>query len=155
MGSVIDARRGAVVISASAGNGRIQSGTFSEGIFQIKQIKADRAADQTTDLIVRGASFSSSCRSTGKPKQGKKGVYRKLRGDAKGRFRTIGRYSTSSVRGTVWLTEERCTGTRTSVIKGRVAVRDKGKQKTFLVRAGDSYLARIKRAAARPKGGLT
>jgi hypothetical protein len=64
----------------------------------------------------------------------------------------LGRRSASTVRGTVWITEERCTGTNTSVVRGSVAVRDKGKKKTYLVRAGDSYLARTRRANASSKG---
>ncbi|MDA0161268.1 thrombospondin type 3 repeat-containing protein [Solirubrobacter ginsenosidimutans] len=154
MGSVIDATRGSVVITASAGNGRTHVGTFSEGSFQISQIKADRADEQTTDLTVRGAAFSSSCRQNGKRRPGKKGVYRKLRGDATGRFRVLGRRSASTVRGTVWLTEEQCSGTKTTVARGSVAVRDKGKKKTYLVRAGDSYLARNERADASSKGAI-
>jgi hypothetical protein len=152
MGSVINATRGAVLITASAGSGRTHVGTFSEGSFQISQIKSDRATEQTTDLTLRGAAASSSCRQNGKRKPGKKGVYRKLRGDASGRFRVLGRRSASTVRGTVWITEERCTGTNTSVVRGSVAVRDKGKKKTYLVRAGDSYLARTRRANASSKG---
>jgi hypothetical protein len=49
------------------------------------------------------------------------------------------------VRGTIWLTEDRCDGTLTRVKRGVVAVQDFGTRKTKLVRAGKSYLARAKR----------
>ena len=49
---------------------------------------------------------------------------RRLWGDGKGKFRTQGEFSSATVRGTRWLTEDRCNGTLTRVTKGRVAVRD-------------------------------
>jgi hypothetical protein len=49
------------------------------------------------------------------------------------------------VRGTVWVTTDRCDGTLTKVSRGRVAVRDFRRKKTVLVKAGKSYLARAPR----------
>jgi hypothetical protein len=49
------------------------------------------------------------------------------------------------VRGTIWLTADRCDGTLTKVTRGRVAVRDFRRKKTILVRTGKRYLARAKR----------
>jgi hypothetical protein len=46
------------------------------------------------------------------------------------------------VRGTIWEMIDRCDGTLTRVRRGRVAVRDFGRRKTVVVRAGKSYLAR-------------
>ena len=48
----------------------------------------------------------------------------KLWGNGKGRFRTNGKYSAATVRGTIWLTEDRCDGTLTTVKRGTVSVRD-------------------------------
>jgi len=69
-------------------------------------------------------------------------VVRRLRGRAKGRFRTRGRYSAATVRGTNWTVADRCDGTLTSVKTGVVAVRDFRKRRDVTVRAGHSYLAR-------------
>ena len=41
----------------------------------------------------------------------KKPKTRKLWGDGKGNFRTTGKYSAATVRGTKWLVQDSCTGT--------------------------------------------
>jgi ferric-dicitrate binding protein FerR (iron transport regulator) len=64
-----------------------------------------------------------------------------LRADAKGRFRTRGRYSSATVRGTGWDTSDRCDGTLTSVRRGSVTVQDLRRAKTVIVRSGQRYLA--------------
>jgi ferric-dicitrate binding protein FerR (iron transport regulator) len=46
--------------------------------------------------------------------------------------------------GTKWLVEDRCTSTLTRVARGRVSVRDFGKRKTVLVKAGKKYVARAR-----------
>ena len=67
--------------------------------------------------------------------------------DSGGRFRTHGRHSQATVRGTRWVTVDRCDGTLTRVTEGSVVVRDFVRDRRAIVRAGDSYLA--KRRAAR------
>jgi hypothetical protein len=62
--------------------------------------------------------------------------------DGGGRFRTFGRHSHATVRGTRWLTVDRCSGTFTRVTQGAVVVRDTVRRRSVLVRAGHSYLAR-------------
>ena len=76
---------------------------------------------------------------------------RKLWGSGKGKFRTSGKYSSATVRGTIWLVEDRCDGTLTKVTRGTVQVRDLRRKKTVTVRAGHSYLARAQRAASKTK----
>ena len=49
------------------------------------------------------------------------------------------------MRGTRWLTEDRCGGTLTRVAEAAVSVRDRIRRKTVLVRAGRSYFARARR----------
>ena len=48
------------------------------------------------------------------------------------------------MRGTKWLTEDRCGGTLVRVRRGSVTVRDFAKRKTVVVKKGKSYLARAK-----------
>ena len=67
---------------------------------------------------------------------------RRLFGNGKGRFATQGRYSSATVRGTRWLTQDQCNGTLTRVLRGIVLVRDFTKRKNVNVRAGHSYLAK-------------
>ena len=67
---------------------------------------------------------------------------RTLFSNVKGRFRTRGRHGAATVRGTMWLTQDRCDGTLVFVRHGLVAVRDFSLRKTKVVKAGHSYLAR-------------
>ena len=60
-------------------------------------------------------------------------------------FRTRGRHSAATVRGTVWITADRCDGTLTQVKRGRVAVRDLRRKRTITLTAGKSYLAQAPR----------
>jgi hypothetical protein len=69
-------------------------------------------------------------------------VVRQLWGDGSGRFRTKGRYSSATVRGTRWLTADRCDGTQTRVTRGVVQVSDLRRNRLVTVRAGGTYLAR-------------
>ena len=69
-------------------------------------------------------------------------LIRRLRARGRGRFRTRGRYSSATVRGTTWTIADRCDGTLTSVRSGTVAVRDFRRRRTIIVRAGKAYLAR-------------
>ena len=66
---------------------------------------------------------------------------RRLWGNGHGRFTTKGRYSSATVRGTKWLTQDQCNGTLTVVKRGVVQVRDFRRHKTLNVKAGRSYLA--------------
>jgi hypothetical protein len=61
--------------------------------------------------------------------------------DNKGKFRTKGRYSAATERGTFWETEDRCDGTLTIVKRGTVNVQDFRTRKTIIVRAGHRFLA--------------
>ena len=58
----------------------------------------------------------------------KKVKTRKLWGKGKGAFRTSGKYSAATVRGTTWLVQDTCTSTLTRVTEGVVTVRDNVKQ---------------------------
>jgi hypothetical protein len=69
-------------------------------------------------------------------------VIRQLWAKAKGKFRTRGRYASATVRGTVWLTADRCDGTLTRVNQGTVQVSDFTLKKKFLIQAGSSHLAK-------------
>ena len=62
--------------------------------------------------------------------------------DNHGRYRTQGRNSVATARGTRWATTETCAGTRTTVTQGSVVVRDRRTGRQVVVRAGHSHLAR-------------
>jgi hypothetical protein len=67
-----------------------------------------------------------------------------LRGDAHGQFTTHGAYAAATVRGTSWSIADRCDGTLTSVTRGTVVIRDFRLQRSIIVSAGKSYLARAR-----------
>jgi hypothetical protein len=70
------------------------------------------------------------------------GPVRQLWASGKGTFRTRGRYAAATVRGTNWLTVDRCDGTLTKVVSGVVQVSDLAKRTQVSLRAGASYLAK-------------
>jgi hypothetical protein len=143
VGSFLDTRRGTIEMVSATGSGtRTQSGKFSAGLFQVLQARARRAKG-LTELRLKGSSFKS-CRARGGRATAalSRRTIRRLRASARGRFRTSGRNSSATVRGTVWTTADRCDGTLTTVKRGAVAVRDFRRKRTITVRAGKSYLAR-------------
>jgi Bacterial Ig domain/Divergent InlB B-repeat domain/RTX calcium-binding nonapeptide repeat (4 copies) len=71
----------------------------------------------------------------------KKRPLRRLWGSGKGHFRTRGRYSSATVRGTKWLTEDLCGSTRITVVQGVVLVHDFVRNVDVSVKAGHSYRA--------------
>jgi hypothetical protein len=68
---------------------------------------------------------------------------RTLFSNVKGQFRTRGRNSAASARGTSWQMTDTCSGTRTTVKSGAVLVRDFWLRNTRLVKAHHSYFARV------------
>jgi hypothetical protein len=61
--------------------------------------------------------------------------------NGKGNFKTRGKRASAIVRGTYWHTEETTRGTRVTVKRGLVAVRDFANHRTVLVSRGHSYTA--------------
>jgi hypothetical protein len=150
-GTVVDARAGRLELKAAVAGGRAQTATFWGAVFEIRQARGERGM---TDIFLKGgrpaecpsppaalgriASFSlGSGRPSAKAKTS--ALWAK---DKHGRFRSRGRNSVATVRGTRWLKRETCAGTLTRVAEGAVEVRDTRRHKTVLVRAGHSYLAR-------------
>ena len=143
VGSFLNTRRGTVrLVSARDTAANTQSGEFTRGLFQVLQSRRPRAKG-LTELRLKGSNFRS-CRSgrSASAAQLSRRTVRRLRSNAAGRFRTRGRHSAATVRGTVWEVIDRCDGTLTRVRRGRVVVRDFRRKKTVIVRAGKSYLAR-------------
>jgi Concanavalin A-like lectin/glucanases superfamily len=146
-GSFVNTTRGTIELVSATGTGtRTQSGKFSQGIFQVLQARARRARGLTT-LSLKGGNFNR-CRTGRRGRAGAAQVSRRAirrgRANARGNFQSRGRHSSATVRGTVWITTDRCDGTLTTVKRGRVAVRDFRRKRTVIVRAGKSYLARAR-----------
>ena len=165
MGAQLDTRAGRVAVTSAADTAasKAQTADFYDGIFQVKQstpkTKPKKPKALITDLVLKGEPPRSECApikaasaaATKKKKRGAKSVLGGLWGNGKGKFRTDGKYSSATVRGTIWLTQDRCDGTLTRVKRGIVSVRDFKRRKTVSVKAGHSYLARAA-GAAKAKG---
>ena len=162
IGSQLDTANGRVALTSAADTGgkKTQKSDFYDGIFQVKQSvpkkKPKKAKALITDLVLKGEPPRSQCapqkgaRSAGaNKKKGPKAVLGQLWGNGKGKFRTSGKYSSATVRGTIWLVQDRCEGTLTKVSRGTVQVADFQRNKTVSVTAGHSYLARATRAASK------
>jgi hypothetical protein len=165
VGSQLDTRKGRVAVTSAAdtGGAKTQTSDFYQGIFQVRQTvpkkKPAKPKALTTDLVMKGQIARSQCAplksarsavvDAKKKKKGPKAVLGKLWGNGKGKFRTAGKYSSATVRGTIWLVEDRCEGTFTKVRRGTVRVRDVKRKKTITVKAGHSYLARANKAKRR------
>ncbi len=140
VGSYLDTRKGSVSLaSAGTRRGQLFTGIFSAGVFQALQFRSG-----LTDLPLKGASFRPCARRRVNQASAalSRRVIRRMRGNSSGRFRTRGRYSAATVRGTIWDTIDRCDGTLTRVRRGVVVVRDFRKRRKITLRAGKSYLAR-------------
>ena len=141
VGSVLDTRKGSVVLSTALPGDDTQTGTFHGGLFEVRQ---PTGAHGMTELVLRGpqprCAGAGTARAAGA--SGKRPPRALWGRDDHGRFRTRGSNSVATVRGTAWYVEDRCDGTLTRVSRGSVAVRDLRRQRTVIVDAGKSYLAR-------------
>jgi len=126
LGSSVDASRGGVKLSAAGGSGT-ESGVFSKGAFVVTQthtrpryveLRLIGGRPQACAQTQRGGARAAVSRT----------VIRRLRAQAHGHFRTRGRNSSATVRGTKWVTEDRCDGTVITSQEGRVETRTLGAQ---------------------------
>jgi PKD repeat protein len=141
VGAILDASRGITQISMAANKTgtKLQKGKFSKGVFLVKQTTH---SPLTSAEMMGGGNFRRDCRRPrGKLAAARRRPHRQLFAHVRGRFRTRGRHSTATVRGTKYLVKDSCKGTLTLVTQGRVVVRDFRKHRTVVVRAGHRYLA--------------
>jgi hypothetical protein len=139
LGSTIDVKAGRLQLSsAPKKNARPQTATFFAGVFKVTQPRriTELRLSEALAPCKRGKASTAAKR---KPKT------RRLWGSGRGAFRTSGRYSAATVRGTKWLVQDSCAGTLTRVTQGAVSVRDNVLHKTIVVRAGHRYLAKPRR----------
>jgi hypothetical protein len=144
-GANVDVTKGTLDMTTEAG----PLSVFGAGglTAKFKLVRATmRAGGKTVPVVelrLAGGNFAS-CGRRALAAVSKKPI-RRLWGKGNGRFRSKGRHSSASVKGTLWLTEDRCDGTWTFVKEGVVAVRDNVRKKTINVRSGRGYLAKPRR----------
>jgi len=162
LGSIIDARKGRARITAEvdAKTGKTQSSVFYDWFFRVLQTKgakpitearlvkgsfrnclaprtrtrAASSAAPASIAAVAAAAGQLRAQSAATRKKSKRKV-RQLWGRGTGSFRTGGKRSAATVRGTTWLVQDRCDATITRVKVGRVDVRDFRLKKTVRLRA--------------------
>jgi hypothetical protein len=152
VGSEIDTSHGEVDLRSASGPGNasaathattVQDAKFSGALFKILQRKSQQGLTEL-DLVTTSKLRGLCAAATVAKAQSLSGrSLQALRArDSGGRFRTRGRFSAATVRGTVWDRIDRCDGTLTVVHRGSVYVYDYGRGKTITVHAGHSYLAK-------------
>jgi hypothetical protein len=139
LNSTFDTTSGTVLLEAAGSDGKSYTGAFHGGQFTVHQ-----SSKGATTLEMEGGDFSAcgtsrigrATASSAHP------MLRKLWGkDHGGRFKTSSRGSVATVRGTEWLTVDRCDGTLTRVTKGKVLVRERGTGRSKLLHKGESFFA--------------
>jgi hypothetical protein len=149
-GTVVDARQGSLQLTAAPVRGhKRETGTFGGAIFKVTQARKGATRGLTILSLVEnafaGAPSFASCKAH---KAGQataaalsSRTLQLLNASAHGKFRTRGRYSAATVRGTKWTIADRCDGTLIHNITDSVVVSDFVRHKTVILHAGQSYLA--------------
>ena len=134
IGTEVDTTDGVAKVTV-ARSVTLDTSEFYDGTFTVLQPSPKALGE----LRLKGGNFLdcvSSFRALAK-----KRPQRRLWGSGKGHFRTRGRYSSATVRGTKWLTEDLCGATRITVVQGTVLVHDFVRNIDVSVPAGHSYRA--------------
>jgi len=137
-GSKLDVTHGTLLLTTDTGTVLV----YGNGVFAaFVLLRGTDNGKPIVELRLTGGSFAGCARKLSVASKAKPKIIRQLWAKAKGRFRTRGRYASATVRGTVWLTVDRCDGTLTRVTQGTVQVSDFILKKKLLVHAGASHLA--------------
>jgi LCCL domain len=138
--ATVDVTNGRLLLKADVGSVTV----FGAGVSAV--FKLLRGTDNKKPIVeMRLVKGDFSVCPKRKPKSATRSaatVVRQIWGDGKGSFRTNGRYATATVRGTIWLTADRCDGTFVKVDRGVIQVNDRPARRQVTVRAPQSYLAR-------------
>jgi uncharacterized repeat protein (TIGR01451 family) len=136
-GDTVDVRQGSIQLTTTSGKA-----SFYSGIFTVRQTGG---SSSYTELTLVGGDFSACGQRRLAAKDPPKKNVRSLWGKGTGKFRTKSRFSSATVRGTNWLSLDRCDGSLTVVREGIVEVFDFTLRKTVQVGAGEQYLAPAKK----------
>ena len=142
--SIVDTSVGAVKVTSSATSRKVQSITLDSGAFDLTQTAGKLPV---TQFALQGGDFAT-CPTAARAgtaraaATAKTRVVRHLWANGKGKFRTKGRYASATIRGTKWELQDRCDGTLIRVRSGAVTVKDLVRNRSIVVKAGKSYLAR-------------
>jgi hypothetical protein len=148
-GTIVDASKGVVKVTVVRdANGVFDSVDAWDGAFKASQ--ALEKPPVTTFTLADPLSASKKGANAARVQLRQRAIRkRSLWVNGKGNFKTRGKRASAIVRGTYWHTEETAKGTRVSVKRGLVAVRDFVRKRTVLVSTGHQYTAKIRSNVAR------
>jgi hypothetical protein len=143
-GAVIDALHGSLELIAAVGKGKTEHGIFGGAIFKLTQARNGLTNLSLVEGAFQGAPSYALCKAhkAAAATAASSRTLQLLKASAHGKFRTSGRYSAATVRGTTWTIADRCDGTLVHDITHSVAVTDFVRHKTIVLHAGQSYLAK-------------
>ena len=137
IGTIIDVRAGRVsVTTAKDRAGGSQTADFYGGAFQLLQPTSGKP--MTILRLVDNATASSARTLAATTSRS----HNRLWGNGHGNYQSRGRHGSATVRGTIWLTEDRPNGTFFKSKRDKVVVRDFKTHKKIVLRSGQHYLAR-------------
>ena len=141
-GATVDVTRGRIVLVDNVGTLTVNGAGGVTAAFRLLRGTDQGKAVVELRLVKGDFGVCKKTKRAGRSRRAAATVVRQLWGDGKGSFRTRGRYASATVRGTRWLTSDRCDGTQVKVARGVIQVRDFPQRRLVTVRAGRSYLAR-------------
>ncbi len=138
LGTIIDTTQGRVRLTCakSRQGDDTQTADFWEGVFRVGQPASGKP---TTELKLIDT-FGKGQKHRASSSKARKGNNR-LWGSGHGNFVTKGSYGSASVLGTIWLTEDRPTGTFFKVKRGIVQIQDFTRHRKLKLHPGQDYLA--------------
>ncbi len=143
VGAKINTRSGVVELTSEYNN-RLQSAEFYEGLWRVQQTRGKRPT-----LFMKLIGSKHCHRGDGNARAQRRRRGRRGWGRGSGKYGSKGSRGSGSVRGTTWLTDDRCDGsTRFTVTEGGpLLVDDRGKRGKVnaRLRAGERYTAKPKR----------
>src|SRR3954469_1602913 len=146
LGSTFDTTKGTLALDNSAGAGKpLQHGEFRGAMFTPRQT----SKNPLTTLSLSGGGLAGCGGRVPRGGSAAAARRRSLFSNVKGHFRTRGRNSAATARGTKWTMTDTCRGTLTSVRSGTVVVRDYSLRKNRTLHGGQHYLARAPRFGRR------
>jgi hypothetical protein len=149
VGTELDTDNGRVALTVAVLHGKTEQSNFYDGrfVFNQRQPKAPiwgivlYGGKPVTILKLSDPLACGSPSAKTAAQLSKKKKKRQLWGSGKGTFRTKGKKSSATVRGTIWFTQDSCTSTLTHVKRGVVDVFDYVLRKHVSVKAGQTYVA--------------
>jgi hypothetical protein len=142
-GSKIDVTKGTLVLETDTGTMRFFGAGGVHAAFVL--LRGTDNKRPIVELRLIGGDFSvcpKRKKASARQSATTSPTVRLLWGSGKGRFRTRGRYAAATVRGTIWLTADRCDGTFVRVKRGVIQVTDIPRTPPVTLRAPKSYLAK-------------